>query len=123
LPANATWKSVSVDPIQQYRALEECAYECSPGFYHHEYDINSNSSGDQAGCRACNTSRVCEPGRRLTPCTQWADSHCDVECTDEQKPRLYSHWLAGSNSCEWACDDGKTLAVTSYVIFTLRECL
>lgn len=116
LPANGTWSNITVDPVRRYKALEECAYECATGFYHNDL------AG--TGCLACNTSRVCEPGWRLTQCTQWADSHCDVECVDDQKPQLYSHWLAGNDpACAWACDEGKTLVVTNYVIFTLRECV
>ena len=113
VPANGRWVNVSADPVMRRRALEECVYECDAGFYH-------NGEGE---CMECNSTRVCEPGRRLTACTPWADSHCDTECVDEQKPQLYSHWVAGSNACAWACDEGKTLAVTDYVIFTLRECV
>lgn len=116
LPVNGAWANVSVDPTRRARALEECAYNCNAGFYHRD-----DSGG--ARCIPCNATRVCEPGRRLTACTLWADSHCDVECVDYQKPLLYSHWIADSNACAWACDDGRTLAVTDYVIFTLRECV
>lgn len=112
LPANATWSNLTVNPIRRYMALEECAYSCDRGFYH-----------DSSGCHACNTSRVCDAGYRLTPCTEESNSHCDVVCEDAEKPRLYSHWIAGSNACEWACDDGKILVVSDYVIFTLRECV
>ena len=107
-----------MDPVRRHQALEECAYSCHPGFYY--YNIQGDGQG---GCAACNASRVCDPGWRLTPCSDWADSHCDVPCDEEQKPRLYSHWVPGSNECAWACDQGRTLVVTDYVIFTLRECV
>lgn len=112
LPGNATWVNITVDPANSFKALEECAYDCLPGFYHSE----------SAGCELCNTSRVCEPGWRLTPCTLWADSHCDEACVDEQKPQVYSRWLPG-NDCLWACDEGKNFVETDYVIFTLKECV
>ena len=119
LPSNASWSNLTVDPVRRHKALEECAYSCHPGFYYY-YNIQGDGQG---GCAACNASRVCDPGWRLTPCSDWADSHCDVPCDEEQKPRLYSHWVPGSNECAWACDQGRTLVVTDYVIFTLRECV
>jgi hypothetical protein len=114
LPENARWSNLSVDPTQRARALEECAFECNAGYY---YD-----RGGLASCTACNTSRVCEAGRKFTPCTAWADSHCDEECVDQDKPLVYSHWKTG-NECRWECDAGWTLVVSDYVLFKLYECV
>jgi hypothetical protein len=97
--------------VRKFKGLEECVYDCLPGFYH----------GAQGGCEVCNATRVCDPGWKLTPCTAWANSHCDEACVDEQKPQVYSHWLPG-NDCLWACDTGKNFVETDYVIFTLKEC-
>lgn len=114
LPAHAQWSNVSMDPTQNARALEECAFECDSGYYY-----------DRSGlplCTACNTSLVCEAGRKFTACTAWADSHCDEECVDHDKPLVYSHWKSGNN-CQWECDAGWNLIVSDYVMFKLYECV
>lgn len=114
LPAHAKWSNLSVDPTRRTRALEECAFECDAGYY---YD-----RGGLASCTACNTSLVCEAGRKFTACTAWADSHCDEECVDQDKPLVYSHWKTG-NECRWECDVGWTLVVSDYVMFKVYECV
>ena len=111
LPDNATWANFSVDPVVAARALEECAYDCLDGFYH-----------ANGGCEACTQDRVCDAGWRLSECTNYADSNCDTACVDTNKPSFYSHWIAGANNCQWTCDDGYTLRVWDYVMFSLREC-
>jgi len=116
-PGNATWVSAwgntTLDPTTKL-PLEECAYDCVSGFY------KDNSGG--AACKPCNTSLACGAGWRLTACTAWADSHCEVPCVDESKPMIYSHWEPG-NECLWSCDPGKSLSVTDYVMFSLHECV
>jgi hypothetical protein len=101
LPPNATWSSWT-----------ECAYDCLAGFYRAE--------GGQ--CLACTQGRACPAGRRLTNCTELADSHCDLACVDAHKPAVHSHWETGQN-CPWACDYGYELRVWDYVMFQLRECV
>jgi hypothetical protein len=100
LPPNATWSSWT-----------ECAYDCLAGFYRAE--------GGQ--CLACTQGRACPAGRRLTNCTELADSHCDLACVDANKPAVHSRWENGTD-CPWACDDGYELRVWDYVMFQLREC-
>ena len=113
LPAGATWLNVTADPLAQHRALEECAFDCGAGFYRQE----------GGGCQACERNRTCAAGWRLTGCTQWSNSHCDVACADdERKPQIYSRWLAG-NDCQWACDAGRELVQSDYVLFTVWECV
>ena len=117
LPDNATWTSVRADPVRPERALEECAFDCLPGYYHADLT-----------CVACNASRVCPAGRKFTGCSAWADSHCDVECSDPDRPLIYSHWVAGDSEasqigCQWECDAGRSLVVSDYGVFVLRECL
>jgi hypothetical protein len=103
--------------VRPEKALEECAFDCLAGFYHAD-----------SKCVACNASLVCPAGRRYTACTAWGDSHCDEECSDPDKPLIYSHWIAGDSAanpigCTWECDAGRVLAVTDYGVFALRECL
>lgn len=115
LPAHAKWSNLSVaDTTQSARAVEECAFECDAGYYH-------DTSGLPL-CTACNTSLVCEAGRKFTGCTALADSHCDEECVDHDKPLVYSHWKPG-NVCLWECDAGWSLIVSDYVMFKLYECV
>lgn len=111
LPGNATWANISVDPVVTARGLDECAYDCLDGFY------RATTAG--GGCEACTQDRVCGPGWMLSECTNYADSNCDTACVDTNKPTFYSHWVSG---CQWACDEGYTLQVWDYVMFTLREC-
>jgi hypothetical protein len=100
LPGNATWRASNAT---------ECAFDCLTGFYHSD-----------GRCQRC-TNRTCEAGQRLTACAPSADSHCDVECEDPDKPAFHSHWEKGEN-CPWACDAGYGLVVWDYVLFNLREC-
>jgi len=109
LPISGRWRNLTVDPSRNYRALEECAYDCGAGHYSND------------GCILCNASRVCEPGWKLTPCSAFRDSHCDEPCVDDRKPRFYSHWTGGD--CAWACDEGMALVTTDYVLFSIRECI
>jgi len=114
LPAHAKWSNLTTDPTQRAKALEECAFECDAGYYH-------DPSGSPL-CTACNASLVCAAGRLFTACTAWADSHCDEECVDHDKPLVYSHWKPG-NVCAWECDAGWVLIVSDYVMFKLYECV
>lgn len=99
LPGNASWSNRS-----------ECAYDCLPGFFR---GVDS--------CLPCTTNRTCPAGRRLTECTELADTHCDEPCEDASKPEFYSHWETGDD-CPWACDAGFELRTWDYAIFQLREC-
>ena len=111
-PGNATWANQTIDPTTKL-TLQECAYDCVSGFY------KDNAGGE--ACKPCNQTLACDAGWSLTACTEWADSHCEVPCVDETKPRIYSHWVSG-NGCVWACDPGTSLSMTDYVMFTLYEC-
>jgi hypothetical protein len=114
LPGNASWANLTIDPMTTNgRALEECAFDCLPGFYH--------AGGGCEACTATGSSRTCPAGFRLSECTALRDANCDTPCVDTNKPTFYSHWEAGSG-CPWACDDGYELRVWDYVMFQLREC-
>ena len=109
LPGNATWRPTTTDPTTQ-RAMEECAFDCGPGFFHAD-----------GGCEEC-TVGACEAGWRPAACTNFSDANCDTACEDAAKPYIHSHWEVGSD-CPWACDDGYELVAWDYGMFLLRECV
>lgn len=95
-----------------------CVYKCDAGYFFSEWDGGA--------CKPC-SAEPCPPGLRSTPCTEYADRVCDIECVNTSKPTFHSTWARASAGagppCPWKCEDGYDAVESDYWMFRLHECV
>ena len=91
-------------------------YKCDAGFYFSEWDAGA--------CKPCSASQ-CPAGFRETPCSDFADRACDIECVNTSKPTFHSAWASAAEGspCPWESEDGYEAVETDYWMFRLHECV
>ena len=89
---------------------DTCAQTCKPGYY----AIGQNPLKE---CRTCSTS-PCPVGFTRQPCSSTSDGTC-TPCTNP-KPTL-SHYISAGPECEWECDSGFELDISTGACLARRQ--
>jgi hypothetical protein len=90
-----------------------CLWRCKEGFF---------QTSHPADCWSCSGAALaCPLGKRLTPCSAYADAHCDLSCVNATMPLANAVW--SGVGCEWRCADGATLYAKSLLGWAEYACV